>query len=145
MLEPGPRPGPRFWTQCGSALRTTRPRSRRSAAGCRRAALAAGSWQDGDPHIVIVSDAGCDVTRLAWVLRDLPAELVGRVRSDRVMRLPEPPRMHGVNGRPPNTARNSASPVRRHGPSPRSARSRIPPLTARPRPGMGPDLPKAHP
>jgi hypothetical protein len=27
---------------------------------------------------VIVSDAGYDVTRLAWVLRDLPAELVGR-------------------------------------------------------------------
>ncbi|MFE9727355.1 transposase [Streptomyces sp. NPDC005794] len=26
---------------------------------------------------------------------------MGRVRSDRVMRLPKPPRMHGVNGRPP--------------------------------------------
>lgn len=35
------------------------------------------------------------------VLRDLPVELVGRIRSDRVMRLPKPPRMHGVNGRPP--------------------------------------------
>lgn len=35
-------------------------------------------------------DAGYDVTRLAWVLRDLPVELVGRVRSDRVMRLPKP-------------------------------------------------------
>lgn len=63
--------------------------------------IAAGQWQTGDPHIVIVSDAGYDVTRLAWVLRDLPVELVGRVRSDRVMRLPKPPRMHGVNGRPP--------------------------------------------
>ncbi len=50
---------------------------------------------------MIVSDAGYDVTRLAWVLRDLPVELVGRVRSDRVMRLPKPPRTHGVNGRPP--------------------------------------------
>ncbi|GLV76120.1 hypothetical protein Shyhy02_41200 [Streptomyces hygroscopicus subsp. hygroscopicus] len=50
---------------------------------------------------MIVSDAGYDVTRLAWVLRDLPAELVGRVRSGRVMRLPKPPRMHGVHGRPP--------------------------------------------
>lgn len=37
---------------------------------------------------MIVSDAGYDVTRLAWVLRDLPVELAGRVRSDRVMRLP---------------------------------------------------------
>jgi DDE superfamily endonuclease len=27
--------------------------------------------------------------------------MVGRVRSDRVMRLPKPPRMAGVNGRPP--------------------------------------------
>ncbi|MEU9001125.1 transposase [Streptomyces sp. NPDC048551] len=34
--------------------------------------IAAGQWQTGDPHIVIVSDAGYDVTRLAWVLRDLP-------------------------------------------------------------------------
>lgn len=63
--------------------------------------IAAGQWQVGDPHIVIVSDAGYDVTRLAWVLRDLPVEMVGRVRSDRVMRLPKPPRTHGVNGRPP--------------------------------------------
>ncbi|MEU2133166.1 transposase, partial [Streptomyces sp. NPDC018352] len=63
--------------------------------------IAAGQWEAGDPHIVIVSDAGYDVTRLAWVLRDLPVEMVGRVRSDRVMRLPKPPRVHGVNGRPP--------------------------------------------
>ncbi|MEU0282310.1 NF041680 family putative transposase [Streptomyces sp. NPDC006195] len=63
--------------------------------------IAAGQWQAGDPHIVIVSDAGYDVTRLSWVLRDLPVELVGRVRSDRVMRLPKPPRIHGVTGRPP--------------------------------------------
>lgn len=63
--------------------------------------IAAGQWQAGNPDIVIVSDAGYDVTRLAWVLRDLPVELVGRVRSDRVMRLPKPPRMQGVNGRPP--------------------------------------------
>ena len=63
--------------------------------------IAAGQWQAGNPDILIVSDAGYDVTRLAWVLRDLPVELVGRVRSDRVMRLPKPPRMHGVNGRRP--------------------------------------------
>lgn len=63
--------------------------------------MAAGQWQAGDPHIVIVADAGYDVTRLAWVLRDLPVELVGRVRSDRVMRLPAPPRQPGTNGRPP--------------------------------------------
>lgn len=27
---------------------------------------------------MIVSDAGYDVTRLTWVLRDLPVEMVGR-------------------------------------------------------------------
>ncbi|WP_218009975.1 transposase [Actinomadura kijaniata] len=63
--------------------------------------VAAGQWQAGNPHIVIVSDAGYDVTRLEWVPRDLPVELVGRVRSDRVMRLPKPPRQQGTNGRPP--------------------------------------------
>ncbi|WP_306943032.1 NF041680 family putative transposase [Streptomyces phaeochromogenes] len=64
--------------------------------------IAAGQWRAGDPDIVIVSDAGYDVTRLAWVLRDLPVELVGRVRSDRVMRLPKPPRVYDPKGgRPP--------------------------------------------
>ncbi|GGU50435.1 hypothetical protein GCM10010274_43950 [Streptomyces lavendofoliae] len=96
--------------------------------------IAVGQWQAGDPDIVIVSDAGYDVTRLAWVLRDLPVELVGRVRSDRVMRLPKLPRVYDPKGgRPPKRARNSASPTRRRGPSPRSPRSPQPPTTARPR------------
>jgi hypothetical protein len=30
---------------------------------------------------LIVTDAGYDVTRLAYVLADLPVELVGRIRS----------------------------------------------------------------
>ncbi|MGY5124211.1 NF041680 family putative transposase [Streptomyces nigrescens] len=64
--------------------------------------IAAGQWRSGDPEIVIVTDAGYDVTRLAWVLRDLPVELVGRVRADRVMRLPKPPRVYAPKGgRPP--------------------------------------------
>jgi DDE superfamily endonuclease len=42
------------------------------------------------------------VTRLAWVLRDLPVELIGRIRGDRVMRLPKPPRVYDPKGgRPP--------------------------------------------
>ncbi len=56
--------------------------------------IAAGQWAPGDRDITIVMDAGYDVTRLAWVLRDLPAELVGRIRGDRVMRLPKPPRVY---------------------------------------------------
>lgn len=62
--------------------------------------IAAGHWQPGDPHILIVADAGYDVTRLAYVLADLPVELVGRIRSDRVMLHPCPPRQAGRRGRP---------------------------------------------
>lgn len=63
--------------------------------------IAAGQWRHGDPDILIVTDAGYDITRLAFVLADLPAELLGRIRSDRVLRLPAPPRRQGANGRPP--------------------------------------------
>jgi hypothetical protein len=63
--------------------------------------IAAGHWRDGDPDILIVMDAGYDVTRLAFVPADLPVELLGRIRSDRVLRLPKPPRLPGATGRPP--------------------------------------------
>ena len=54
-------------------------------------------------------DAGrADVTRLAWLLADLPVELLGRLRSDRVMRLPVPPRRPGTNGRPRKHGRELA-------------------------------------
>jgi DDE superfamily endonuclease len=38
---------------------------------------------------------------LAFVLADLPVELLGRLRSDRVLRLPAPPRRTPHGGRPP--------------------------------------------
>jgi hypothetical protein len=38
------------------------------------------SWSSSTP--------GYDVTRLAFLLADLPVELLGRLRSDRVMQLP---------------------------------------------------------
>jgi DDE superfamily endonuclease len=57
-------------------------------------------WREGDPSILIVTDAGYDVTRLAFVLADLPIEVVGRIRSDRVMLRPAPPRRSGATGRP---------------------------------------------
>ncbi|WP_433345101.1 NF041680 family putative transposase [Microtetraspora malaysiensis] len=63
--------------------------------------IEAGHWHDGDPDILIVMDAGYDVTRLAFVLADLTVELLGRIRSDRVLRLPKPPRQPGATGRPP--------------------------------------------
>ena len=34
--------------------------------------IAAGHWRPGDPDIVVVADTGYDITRLAYVLADLP-------------------------------------------------------------------------
>src|ERR1039457_3819849 len=45
----------------------------------------AGQHKEGDPAILVVFDAGYDVTRLAFLLADLPVELLGRLRSDRVL------------------------------------------------------------
>lgn len=67
--------------------------------------ITAGHWRPGDPAMVICFDAGYDVTRLAYLLADLPVELVGRLRSDRVMLGPPAPGQPGQRGRP-----------RRHGP-----------------------------
>jgi hypothetical protein len=53
---------------------------------------AAGHWQVGDPPIMVVLDAGYDVCRLAFVLADLPVHLIGRLRADRVLLGPAPPR-----------------------------------------------------
>jgi len=62
--------------------------------------IEAGRWREGDPAILVVFDAGYDVTRLAWLLADLPVELLGRLRSDRVKQLPAPPRLLAPVGRP---------------------------------------------
>jgi DDE superfamily endonuclease len=60
--------------------------------------IAAEHWREGDPYILIVTDAGYDITRQAFVLDDLPVELLGRIRSDRVLRGPEPPRLATAPG-----------------------------------------------
>jgi hypothetical protein len=62
--------------------------------------IEAGHWGEGDPAILVIFDAGYDVARLAWLLADLPVEVLGRLRSDRVMQLPAPPRQPGTVGRP---------------------------------------------
>jgi hypothetical protein len=49
---------------------------------------AAGQWVEGDPPILVVMDAGYDVIRLAFLLRDVPVRLLGRVRADRVFHAP---------------------------------------------------------
>jgi hypothetical protein len=63
--------------------------------------IAAGHWSAGDPDILIVADAGYDAPRLAWLMRDLPVQVLARMRSDRVLRRAVPPRAAGTNGRPP--------------------------------------------
>ncbi|MFJ8782220.1 transposase [Streptomyces sp. NPDC102476] len=113
-----PEPGATSWTPILDAVRLgpTDDATAVTAAQLRGVVerlVAAGQWQAGDPDIVIVSDAGYDVTRLAWVLRDLPVEMVGRVRSDRVMRPPKPRERTPSTADRPSMARNSASPSRR--------------------------------
>ncbi|MCP2308591.1 hypothetical protein FHR36_001715 [Kitasatospora paracochleata] len=61
----------------------------------------AGQWHTGDPDILVVADAGYDIPRLAFLLGDLPVQVLGRMRSDRVLRRACPPRPAGTVGRPP--------------------------------------------
>ncbi len=79
--------GPLLVPRCGWSRPTTSPRSP----------------PPGDHDILIVCDAGYDAPRRAYLLEGLPVEVLGRIRTDRVMRKPvpvpwtSPP--HG--GRPP--------------------------------------------
>jgi hypothetical protein len=61
----------------------------------------AGQRRPGDADILVVMDTGYDVTRLAHVLADLPVELVGRLRSDRVMLRDAGPRRSTPRGGQP--------------------------------------------
>jgi DDE superfamily endonuclease len=63
--------------------------------------IAAGHWRTGDPGIWIVADAGYDGPRLAYLLADLPVQILVRMRSDRVLRRAAPPWEPGTAGRPP--------------------------------------------
>jgi hypothetical protein len=63
--------------------------------------IAAGRWQDGDPEILIVADAVYDAPRIAFLLGELPVQVLARMRSDGVLRRSAPARVPGTNGRPP--------------------------------------------
>ncbi|MGW2651997.1 NF041680 family putative transposase [Streptomyces sp. NPDC001393] len=68
--------------------------------------VAGGQWRGGDPNILVVFDAGYDSPRMAYLLDGLPVEVLGRMRSDRVMRRPTPTqleyaRAYPQGGRPP--------------------------------------------
>ncbi len=60
----------------------------------------AGQHNPGDPDILVVFDAGYDVTRLPWLLADLPVQVCGRINADRKFRFPAPPRGPRTNGAP---------------------------------------------
>lgn len=61
----------------------------------------AGHWRQGDPDILIVTDAGYDGPRLAWLISDLPVVIICRVRSDRVYYAPAGRRAGPTKGRQP--------------------------------------------
>ncbi|GAA4635394.1 hypothetical protein GCM10023196_080700 [Actinoallomurus vinaceus] len=63
--------------------------------------IAAGQWHPGDPDIWVVADAGYDGPRLAYLLADLPVQVLARMRSDRVLRRAAPSWVPGTLGRPP--------------------------------------------
>src|SRR5487761_1820728 len=62
--------------------------------------IAAGHWHDGDPDIMVIFDAGYEPARLAWLLRDLPVQVLGRLGTNRVLRQAPPPRRPGQMGPP---------------------------------------------
>ena len=72
--------------------------------------VGAGHWRQGDPAILVVFDAGYDVTRLAWLLADLPVELLRPAAQ-----------------RPGDAPAGAATPARHERPAPQ----------ARPRAGTG--------
>jgi DDE superfamily endonuclease len=80
-------PGRTSWTAVLDAVRLGPMMTRRrvTAAQVRDVItrlITAGHWREGDPPSLVIFDAGYYVTRLSFLLADLPAELLGRLRSE---------------------------------------------------------------
>src|SRR3954453_11336826 len=100
----------------------------------------AGHWRAGDPAILVVLDAGYDVHRLAFVLADLPIQLIGGIRADRVLLAPAPPRSlegPGPIGRPRRLGAVLVLAEPRSWRRRARGRSPPPPATGQPRPPPG--------
>jgi DDE superfamily endonuclease len=85
--------------------------------------ITAGHWRGGDPPVLVIFDAGYDIPRLSFLLADLPVEVLGRLRSDRVMQLPAPPRPPGAADRPRKHGGELALPDPPTWPAPQAATS----------------------
>src|SRR5689334_20476626 len=106
-------PGRTSWTAVLDALRLGPDDDQAEVTACQvrevvTRLIAAGHWREGDRPILVIFDAGYDPMRLAHQLADLPVEILGRLRSDRVLHFPVPPRQPGTNGRPPRHGREFA-------------------------------------
>jgi DDE superfamily endonuclease len=79
--------------------------------------IEAGHWRDGDPAILVIFDAGYNPMRLACRLADLPVEILGRLRSDRVLHFRSRSGAPGHRAGLPGTAASSPSLTQRPGQS----------------------------
>lgn len=111
-----------------------------------------GRWHAGDRDILIVFDAGYDAPRMAHLLDGLPVEVLGRMRSDRVMRRPTPSPKEYALSCPPGRATAEAwqgVPLCQAGDLGRAGCGDGPghrPVRHRPRDGLGPHPSEAgHP
>jgi hypothetical protein len=97
--------GPTSWTRLLDARRL-RPDDDEARVTAEQVAdvvariIAAGHWSSGDPDILVIVDAGYDVPRLAHRLAGLPVQVLGRLRSDRIMCFPAPAPARVGPGRP---------------------------------------------
>ena len=121
--DPAAPPGPRCPGRGPARPGRRRHRSDRdpSARGGRPAARGRAAGHAGDPDILVVFDAGYDVCRLAFLFGRSARQVLGRIRSDRVLcALPQPPRPPGPRRAPAATrpafalARAGDGPPRRH-------------------------------
>ena len=148
--NPAAARGPHRWTRCvsppGGDTATVTARQLRELV---KRLIAAGQWQSGDPNVLVIADAGYDAPRLAHLLKDLPVQVLARMRSDRVLR--RPTRRGSLTPRAvrPGAAASSSS----GSPTPGAPRTRKPlpkpASTALPPPGPGtgsaPSSPTARP
>lgn len=67
--------------------------------------ITAGQLREGDPPMLVVLDSGYDLVRLSWLVQDLPVQLLGRIRADRVMYAPAGARRGTRPGRQPRHGR----------------------------------------